>query len=71
MRRRWAPRRRSALDPLSTFRIEELIGELKQQYTNAIVTHNLQPASRVSDFTVCMLAGEDRVGHLSNMVSPR
>ena len=54
----------SALDPISTFRIEELIGDLKQQYTIAIVTHNLPQASRVSDFTAFMLAGEDRVGHL-------
>ena len=54
----------SALDPISTFRIEELISDLKQQYTIAIVTHNLQQASRVSDFTAFMLAGEDRVGHL-------
>lgn len=54
----------SALDPISTFRIEELISELKQQYTIAIVTHNLPQASRVSDFTAFMLAAEDRVGQL-------
>ncbi|XQQ05929.1 MAG: phosphate ABC transporter ATP-binding protein PstB [Leptolyngbya sp. IPPAS B-1204] len=41
----------SALDPISTFRIEELIRELKQQYTVVIVTHNMQQASRVSDYT--------------------
>jgi phosphate transport system ATP-binding protein len=54
----------SALDPISTFRIEELIGELKQDYTIAIVTHNMQQASRASDYTAFMLAGEDRIGRL-------
>ncbi|NJM67941.1 MAG: phosphate ABC transporter ATP-binding protein [Acaryochloris sp. RU_4_1] len=41
----------SALDPISTLRIEELIHELKRQYTVVIVTHNMQQASRISDFT--------------------
>jgi phosphate transport system ATP-binding protein len=41
----------SALDPLSTLRVEELIKELKQKYTIVIVTHNMQQAARVSDFT--------------------
>lgn len=41
----------SALDPISTLKIEELIHELKQQYTIVIVTHNMQQASRVSDYT--------------------
>ncbi len=41
----------SALDPISTLRIEELLQELKQQYTIVIVTHNMQQASRVSDMT--------------------
>ncbi len=41
----------SALDPISTLRIEELIKELKQRYTIVIVTHNMQQAARVSDFT--------------------
>ncbi len=54
----------SALDPISTYRIEELMGELKRDYTIAIVTHNMQQASRVSDFTAFMLAGEERIGHL-------
>jgi phosphate transport system ATP-binding protein len=54
----------SALDPIATYRIEELMGELKQDYTIAIVTHNMQQASRVSDFTAFMLAEEDRVGRL-------
>jgi phosphate transport system ATP-binding protein len=54
----------SALDPIATFKIEELINELADQYTIAIVTHNMQQASRVSDFTAFMLAGEERVGRL-------
>jgi len=54
----------SALDPISTYRIEELMVELKKEYTIAIVTHNMQQASRVSDYTAFMLAGEDRIGRL-------
>jgi phosphate transport system ATP-binding protein len=41
----------SALDPISTLKVEELIHELKQQFTIIIVTHNMQQASRVSDYT--------------------
>ncbi|NJN75989.1 MAG: phosphate ABC transporter ATP-binding protein, partial [Synechococcaceae cyanobacterium RL_1_2] len=41
----------SALDPISTLKVEELIQELKEQYTIIIVTHNMQQASRVSDLT--------------------
>jgi phosphate transport system ATP-binding protein len=48
----------SALDPISTARIEELITELKQDYTIAIVTHNMQQAARVSDYTAYMYLGE-------------
>ena len=48
----------SALDPLSTLKIEELIYELKEDYTIAIVTHNMQQAARVSDFTAFMYLGE-------------
>ena len=48
----------SALDPLATLRIEELIGELKKRYTIVIVTHNMQQAARVSDFTAFMYLGE-------------
>ena len=48
----------SALDPISTAKIEELIDELKQDYTIAIVTHNMQQAARVSDFTAFMYLGE-------------
>jgi phosphate transport system ATP-binding protein len=54
----------SALDPIATFKIEELIYGLKQRYTIVIVTHNMQQASRVSDFTAFFLAGADRVGEL-------
>jgi phosphate transport system ATP-binding protein len=48
----------SALDPISTAKIEELITELKEEYTIAIVTHNMQQAARVSDFTAYMYLGE-------------
>jgi phosphate transport system ATP-binding protein len=48
----------SALDPLSTAKIEELIHELKQQYTIIIVTHNMQQAARTSDFTAFFYLGE-------------
>ncbi len=48
----------SALDPISTMRIEELIHELKRDFTIAIVTHNMQQAARVSDYTAYMYLGE-------------
>jgi phosphate transport system ATP-binding protein len=48
----------SALDPVATLKIEELIGELKQRVTIVIVTHNMQQAARVADTTVFMLNGE-------------
>nr|WP_298134019.1 phosphate ABC transporter ATP-binding protein PstB [uncultured Pseudoxanthomonas sp.] len=48
----------SALDPISTSKIEQLIEELKHQYTIAIVTHNMQQAARVSDYTAFMYLGE-------------
>jgi phosphate transport system ATP-binding protein len=48
----------SALDPIATLRIEELIAELKQRVTIVIVTHNMQQAARVADRTAFMLAGE-------------
>ncbi len=48
----------SALDPISTSRIEQLIEELKQNYTIAIVTHNMQQAARVSDYTAFMYLGD-------------
>ncbi len=52
----------SALDPIATLRIEDLMRDLAREYTIVVVTHNMQQAARVSDFTVFMLAGEDRVG---------
>jgi phosphate transport system ATP-binding protein len=48
----------SALDPVATLRIEELIGELKERFTIVIVTHNMQQAARVADTTAFMLDGE-------------
>ncbi len=48
----------SALDPISTAKIEDLIGELKHEYTIVIVTHNMQQAARVSDYTAFFLLGE-------------
>jgi phosphate transport system ATP-binding protein len=48
----------SALDPISTARIEELLAELKTDYTIVMVTHNMQQAARVSDFTAFMYLGE-------------
>jgi phosphate transport system ATP-binding protein len=54
----------SALDPVSTLRIEELMRELAEQYTIVIVTHNMQQAARVSDVTAFFTMGEDRAGYL-------
>ncbi|MCB9418266.1 MAG: phosphate ABC transporter ATP-binding protein [Ardenticatenaceae bacterium] len=54
----------SALDPIATLRIEELIQELKKKYTILIVTHNMQQAARASDFTAFFNMGEDRAGYL-------
>ncbi|MBK6975328.1 MAG: phosphate ABC transporter ATP-binding protein PstB [Sterolibacteriaceae bacterium] len=48
----------SALDPISTSRIEELVSELKNEFTIAIVTHNMQQAARVSDYTAYMYLGD-------------
>ena len=48
----------SALDPISTAKVEELVHELKSEYTVAIVTHNMQQAARVSDYTAYMYLGE-------------
>ena len=48
----------SALDPISTLKIEELLLELKDKYTIAIVTHNMQQASRIADYTAFFLVGE-------------
>ena len=54
----------AALDPIATLRIEELMRELKSRYTMVIVTHNMQQAARVSDFTAFMLMNEQRAGEL-------
>lgn len=48
----------SALDPISTLKIEELLMELKERYTIAIVTHNMQQATRIADYTAFFLVGE-------------
>ncbi len=48
----------SALDPISTLKIEDLMQELREKYTVAIVTHNMQQAARVSDYTAFFLLGE-------------
>lgn len=48
----------SALDPIATLKIEELISELKKEYTIVIVTHNMQQATRISDYTAFFLLGE-------------
>ena len=57
----------SALDPIATAKIEQLIIELKRDYTIVIVTHNMQQAQRVADETAFFLAAEDRVGRLVEM----
>ena len=54
----------SALDPVSTLRIEELMRELREAYTIVIVTHNMQQAARVSDVTAFFTMAEDRAGYL-------
>jgi phosphate transport system ATP-binding protein len=54
----------SALDPVATLRIEELMRELRESYTIVIVTHNMQQAARASDETVFLTMGEDRAGYL-------
>jgi len=54
----------SALDPISTLKIEELMQDLKKDYTIVIVTHNMQQAARVSDYTAMMMIDEARAGSL-------
>ncbi len=54
----------SALDPVATLRIEELMRELVRSYTIVIVTHNMQQAARVSDRTAFLMMGDDRAGRL-------
>tara|TARA_B100000745_G_scaffold213245_1_gene141381 strand:+ start:290 stop:550 length:261 start_codon:yes stop_codon:yes gene_type:complete len=53
-----------ALDPIATLAIEELIHELRQDYSIVIVTHNMQQAARVSDETAFLMMGDDRAGYL-------
>lgn len=57
----------SALDPISTQRIEELMCQLKEQCTIVIVTHNMQQAARVSDITAVFMLGDDRAGELAEI----
>ena len=54
----------SALDPIATLAIEDLVRELSEHYTIVIVTHNMQQAARVSDETAFLMIGEDRAGYL-------
>jgi phosphate transport system ATP-binding protein len=54
----------SALDPIATLKIEELMADLRERYTIVIVTHNMQQAARVSDRTAFFSLGEDRSGYL-------
>jgi len=54
----------SALDPIATLKIEDLMRELTQRYTIVIVTHNMQQAARVSDYTAVMMMDEDRAGRI-------
>lgn len=54
----------SALDPIASLKIEELIQELKQTFTIIIVTHNMQQAARASDYTAFFNMNEDRSGYL-------
>ena len=54
----------SALDPISTQKIEDLIKILSENVTIIIVTHNMQQAARVSDYAACMMADENRIGEL-------
>ncbi len=54
----------SALDPIATLRIEELVAQLQERYTIVIVTHNMQQAARISDYTAFMMMNEQRAGEL-------
>jgi phosphate transport system ATP-binding protein len=59
----------SALDPIATLRIEELMHELKENYTIVIVTHNMQQAARASDYTAFLTMADDRAGYLVEMAA--
>ena len=54
----------SALDPIATLKIEELMQQLAKDYTIIIVTHNMQQASRISDFTCFFMVNDSRSGYL-------
>ena len=54
----------SALDPIATLKIEDLMQDLAKEYTIIVVTHNMQQAARVSDFTAFFMVDEKRAGHL-------
>jgi len=54
----------SALDPISTLKIEELMRQLAENYTIVVVTHNMQQAARISDYTAFLMMDEDRAGYL-------
>ena len=54
----------SALDPISTQSIENLIKEISKNVTIIIVTHNMQQAARISDYALVMMSGEERIGRL-------
>jgi phosphate transport system ATP-binding protein len=57
----------SSLDPIATLKIEDLMRQLRENYTIVIVTHNMQQAARVSDVTAFLTMGEDRAGYLVEM----
>jgi phosphate transport system ATP-binding protein len=61
----------SALDPVATLKIEDLMRELAKEYTIVIVTHNMQQAARVSDYTAVMMMAEDRAGEMIEFASTR
>jgi phosphate transport system ATP-binding protein len=61
----------SALDPVATLKIEDLMRELAKEYTIAIVTHNMQQAARVSDYTAVMMMAEDRAGEMIEFAGTR
>lgn len=54
----------SALDPIATLKIEELMRQLAREYTIVVVTHNMQEAARVSDYTAFLMMDRDRAGYL-------
>jgi phosphate transport system ATP-binding protein len=54
----------SALDPIATLKIEDLMRELAEEYSIVIVTHNMQQAARVADYTAVMMMDEDRAGEM-------